>query len=129
MFDVDVNGVNNDATTEPKNTPPPVYSSTNGPSNGHIPQNYYLTGDDGGDPSPSGSNETAQSDLWMMNGDGMNPNDVAMSYHPAYGTTTHNQIDPNAYSYSYYAHDEYQPLSDEALNMDMNIKNSICKLI
>ncbi|RWS14198.1 hypothetical protein B4U79_12939 [Dinothrombium tinctorium] len=104
-----------------KTSPPPMYTS-NGSTNGHIPQNYYLTGD-GAEPSPNGSNETAQSDVWMMKADGMSDN--ALPYHPTYGSA-HSPIDPNVYPYSYYPHEEYQPLSEETYNM--NMKNALCKL-
>jgi len=114
--------VSNDTNGAHKTSPPPMY--TNGPSNGHIPQNYYLTGE-GGDPSPSGSNDTAHSDLWMMKSD-MLPdggNETAMSYHSAYGSTQM-QMDQNypPALYSYY-HEDYQPLADET--MSMNMRNAI----
>lgn len=107
---------------------PPIYSSTNGSINGHVPQNYYLTGE-GGDPSPSGSTETGQSELWtMIKSDMMhdNPNDNAMSYHSGYGST-HMQMDPNGYmgTYAYYPHEGYQPLNEDTLNM--NRKNNMRK--
>jgi echinoid protein len=105
---------------------PPLYSSTNGSLNGHISQNYYLTGE-GGDPSPSGSTETGQSELWtMIKSDMMheNPNDNPMSYHSGYGST-HMQMDPNGYlgTYAYYPHEGYQPLNEDTLNM--NRKNNM----
>ncbi len=111
-----------------------MYSSTNGSLNGHISQNYYLTGE-GGDPSPSGSTETGQSELWtMIKSDMMheNPNDNPMSYHSGYGST-HMQMDPNGYlgTYAYYPHEGYQPLNEDTLNMNRknNMRMSLTNLI
>lgn len=108
-----------------------MYTSTNmNPSNGHIPQNYYLTGDDGVVPSPSGTNETVHSDAWMMKNDHMNDiiDGGVMGYHTGYGTTP---MDPNAFTYAYYSQgsaDEYQPLGN-GNDGNYNIKNSLCKLL
>ncbi|CAG2104637.1 unnamed protein product [Medioppia subpectinata] len=105
---------------------PPMYSPTGDSLNGHIPQNYYLTGEDN-DPSPGASSDTAQIELWnMIKSDMMsdNPNDNGIPYHPAYGTAQM-QMDPNGYlgSYGYYPHEGYQPLNDD--NMNMNRKNNM----
>lgn len=91
----------------------PIYATAN--ASGHLPQKYYLTGDMN-DPSPSGSQETAQSDLWMMKQDTNEPLEVPISYQSLFNTN--NAVDPN-YPY-YYTHEEYP---DDAINL----KNSLCK--
>jgi len=104
---------------------PPMYSMASDGMGGHIPQNYYLTGE-GNDPSPGASSETGgQIELWnMIKNDMMNenPNDNGIPYHSTYGTTPM-QMDSNGYlgSYGYYPHEGYQPLNDD--NLNMNRKN------
>lgn len=120
-----------------------LYAST-AQSNGHIPQNYYLT-DDGGvmigpnDASPSGSNETAHSDLWMLKNEagvvgGELGAEMPVSYHSLYGTNAgHGQMVEGSgshiypmsgytYHYATTTHDDY-PMGEEAINL----KNSLCK--
>lgn len=105
---------------------PPMYSP-NDHMNGHIPQNYYLTGE-GNDNSPGASTETGQSELWnMIKSDMMdNHNDNGLSYNSGY-PAPHMAIDPNGYlgSYGYYPQEGYQPLSEETLNL--NHKNNMRK--
>jgi len=94
----------------------PIYATAAGSLNGHVAQNYYLT--EGNDPSPGASNETAQSDLWMMKSEiSEGQNDMQMPYHYNNG-----QLEPQGYSYSYYPHEEYQHL-DESNNM--SLKNAL----
>lgn len=106
---------------------PPMYSPANDPLNGHMPQNYYLTGEMN-DPSPGGSTETGQTELWnMIKSDMMNDApENGLSYHSGYGSP-HMQMDPNGYigSYGYYQQDSYQPLGDD--NLNMNHKNNMRK--
>lgn len=116
----------------------------NGGMNGHLPHNYYLTGDMN-DPSPSCSNDTAQSDMWMLKSDalqegcggsvGMNEVVGGMGYssHHAAQQQQHfdqssGQLDPSLYSYSYFppSQDEY-PSQD--VETSLNLKNSMCKLL
>lgn len=95
----------------------PIYPGA-GSINGHVAQNYYLT--EGNDPSPGASNETAQSDLWMMKSEiSEGHNDMQVPYHQYNG-----QLEPQGYSYSYYPHEEYQHLEDPN---NMTLKNALCK--
>lgn len=145
--------------------PPPIYSSSpNTPTstigcNAGLSQNLQLNGNNygtsnyflnGGDPSPngSGSNETAQSDLWMKNElmmtDGQQQLQQQIASQSHYGTQEMmNGLNANAYpqygaygtpvdysSYSYYARnqpEEYQPLAATGENYNMNVKNCLCK--
>ena len=104
-----------------KLSPPPMYSSTNLNPNGHIPQNYYLTGDESL-PNQSANNDTNHSEVWMMKSDGMGDmmTDGGLGYQSGYETS---HMDHNGFTY-YYPHDEYQPLSND--NYSMNVKNSLC---
>lgn len=121
----------------------PIYATT-GPrtgSNGHIAQNYYLTGDHDqlNDPSPSGSNDTAQSDLWMMKTE--DGQEIPVSYHALYGQTTnggviHDVAQNGGYhaSYSYAGHSPYNTHNDDPSSYPMsheeqaiNLKNSLCE--
>ena len=145
--------------------PPPIYSSSpNTPTStigctAGLSQNLQLNGNNygtanyflnGGDPSPngSGSNETAQSDLWMKNelmmtdaaGQQLQQQIASQSH---YGTQEMmNGLNSNAYpqygaygspvdySYSYYARnqpEEYQPLATAGENYNMNVKNCLCE--
>ena len=124
----------------------PLYATT-GPrsgSNGHLPQNYYLTGDHDqlNDPSPAGSNDTAQSDLWMMKTE--DGQEIPVSYHALYGQTSSGGVIHDVSqsaggfpSYSYTAspyttsnthtHDDPSsyPMSHE--EQAINLKNSLCE--
>jgi hypothetical protein len=92
----------------------PVYATAAGTLNGHIAQNYYLT--ENNDPSPSGSNDTAQSDLWKSEmSQGEHP-DMQMGYH----YNQNGQLEQSGYQYSYYPRDEYQQQLDDA-----TIKNQL----
>ena len=147
--------------------PPPVYTTSpntptststigcNGLSqnlqlnsnNNYNTSNYYLNGSD---PSPNGSQETAQSDLWMMKNEllmadaGQQQQQILPQSH--YGTQEMiNGLTANAYqqqfntygspidyTYSYYTGnrpEEYQPLATAEDNYNMNVKNSLCKYI
>lgn len=123
-----VNGI--DVNDTKLTSQPPLYTANGGSGvvNGHVPQNYYLTGE-GGDPSPSGSNETAQSDLWMMKSE-MITDAEGIPYHPTYATANM-QMDPNCYTlgnpYSYYPHEDYHQLSAVDDTINMNMKNTMCK--
>lgn len=99
-----------------------MYSSATLNPNGHIPQNYYLTGDDT-IPTPSMVNDTTNGESWMMKPDGYGDmiTDNGLGYHSGYGTT---QMDPNGFTYSYYPHDEYQPLNND--NYNISVKNTLC---
>ncbi|KAI1301839.1 Hemicentin-2 [Halotydeus destructor] len=89
----------------------PIYATAAGSMNGHIAQNYYLT--EGNEPSPSGSNDATQSDLWMLKSEMSDgPPDMQMSYHYPSG-----QVDPNGYQYSYYQQEEYQPLDESHVTL------------
>ena len=145
--------------------PPPIYSSQpNTPTSTigctvGLSQNLQLNGTNyntsnyflnGGDPSPngSGSNETAQSDLWMKNEMLMEGQQLAQQIAPQshYGTQEmmNGLNNANAYQqynaygspmdyqqqYSYYARnqpEEYQPLATSGDNYNMNVKNCLCK--
>ena len=107
-----------------------IYGSSLGPMNGHIPQNYYLTGDGNSDPSPNGSNETGQTEFWNsmksnMLHDNLNMNEADMNYNGGYNPHLINNqlIDPNGYmsSYSYYPTQGYQPLDEDTLNRKNNL--------
>lgn len=115
-----------------------------GINGGHLPHNYYLTGDMN-DPSPSCSNDTAQSDMWMLKSDalqegggsvGMNEVTGGMGYsshHIQQQQQQHfdqssGQLDPSVYSYSYFPQDEY-PTQPGDVETTLNLKNSMCKLI
>ena len=104
----------------------PIYATT-GPRSAHlVPQNYYLTGD-ANDASPGGSNETTQSEVWMLKADGsgamVDASEIPVSYHSLYGThAVGPEAGTNAYPYTYYTHDEY-PMGDDAINL----KNTLCK--
>ena len=121
----------------------PLYATT-GPrtgSNGHIAQNYYLTGDHDqlNDPSPSGSNEPAQSDLWMMKTE--DGQEIPVSYHSLYGQTTsnggviHDVSQTGGYHASYaYTASAYNTHNDDPSSYPMtheeqaiNLKNSLCE--
>lgn len=148
-----------------KMMPPPIYSSQpNTPTSTigctvGLSQNLQLNGTNyntsnyflnGGDPSPngSGSNETAQSDLWMKNEMLMEGQQLAQQIAPQshYGTQEmmNGLNNANAYQqynaygspmdyqqqYSYYARnqpEEYQPLATSGDNYNMNVKNCLCK--
>jgi len=140
---------------------PPVYSTTpNTPTstiglnaglsqnlqlngNTYGTANYFLNGSDQN--SPNGSNETAQSDLWMMKNELIMTdagqqlvqqiapqshyvtqdmmNGLANSYQHQYNTYG----SPMDYQYSYYRNqqEEYQPLATAEDNYNMNVKNSL----
>lgn len=112
-----------------------------GMNGGHLPHNYYLTGDMN-DPSPSCSNDTAQSDMWMLKSDalqegggsvGMNEVTGGMGYSSHHVQQQHfdqssGQLDPSVYSYSYFPQDEYQQQPGD-VETTLNLKNSMCKLI
>lgn len=145
--------------------PPPVYTtSPNTPTstiglnaglsqnlqlngNNYVTSNYFMNGSDQN--SPNGSNETAQSDLWMMKNELIMTDagqqlvqQIAPQSH--YGTqdmmngltaTAYQQQyntygSPIDYSYAYYSRsqpEEYQPLATAEDNYNMNVKNSLCK--
>lgn len=156
--------------------PPPIYSTTpNTPTstigcnaglsqnlqlngNNYNTANYFLTNLTGSDQaSPNGSNETAQSDLWMMKNEllmsdaGQQQQQLQQQIASQYGTQEMmnglNAYGQNAqyntygspidYSYSYYTRnqpeeyqtEEYQPLATAAVedNYNMNVKNCLCK--
>lgn len=110
--------MNGDLSDPNKMSSLPIYATAAGSMNGHIAQNYYLT--EGND--PSGSNETAQSDLWMMKNDMVDGQaEMQLPYHH-YGTN--GQMEANGYSYSYYPHEEYQQLDDTS---NVSIKNALCE--
>lgn len=127
----------------------PIYGTSNGGvhqmngvvgmNGGHLPHNYYLTGDMN-DPSPSCSNDTAQSDMWMLKSDalqesggsvGMNEAGMGYSGHhhqlQQHFDQSSGQLDPSVYSYSYYPQDEY-PQQPADVETSLNLKNSMCKL-
>jgi len=119
----------------------PIYATT-GPrngSNGHISQGYYITGehDPLNDPSPAGSNDTAQSDLWMMKTE--DGQEIPVSYHALYGQTSSggmlHEVAQSFPSYTYTSHTaspytthddpSSYPMSHE--EQAINLKNSICE--
>lgn len=102
-----------------------IYGSTMGPMNGHIPQNYYLTGDGNSDPSPNGSNETGQTEFWNTMKSNMlheNMNESEVNYNANYNMMNSQLIDPTGYmnSYSYYPQQGYQPLDEDTLSRNNN---------
>lgn len=142
--------------------PPPVYTtspntptSTIGCNNNGLSQNtLQLNGNNnyntyGSDPSPNNSNDTTQSDLWMMKNELLMPGDVhqvqQLQNQSHYGTQEMNglmnpyqqQQHYNTYGspidYTYYTQysrnqpEEFQPLAEN--NYNINVKNSLCKFL
>ena len=110
-----------------------IYGSTLGPITGHIPQNYYLTGDGNSDPSPNGSNETGQTEFWnSMKSNKLheNLNENEINFNTGYNIMNSQLIDPNSYmnSYSYYPTQGYQPLDEDNLSRKNNLSKLKLKL-
>lgn len=110
-----------------------IYGSAMGTLNGHIPQNYYLTGDGTSDPSPNGSNET-QTEFWNTLKSANMMQDVTDNDIHAYNNykmiaaaaaatanAQHQMLDPNGYlnAYGYYPQQNYQQLGEEHKAMSM----------
>lgn len=123
MQDMDSSNMNKFAST--------IYGSTMAPPmNGHIPQNYYLTGDGNSDPSPNGSNETGQTEFWNTLKSNMmheQMNESELNYNTNMNMMNNQLIDPNSYmnAYSYYSTPGYQPLNEDTLNRKNNMSKSI----